>query len=116
MTIYATQDYDGERIEQNAHIAAFETMDDARAYLLTHYAVGEWDISTAVIEPGGYGDCWIKSTDAPSPDSTWITPFTFDQLYVQRPGQHPGGQRFWTTPTVDVLIVVSIHEVEVSNV
>lgn len=104
---YATNDTNGEgSISRDAHIVKFATREEAEAYLLRGFDIADLreEGLTVVIETGGFGDCWIKSHDAPRPGSFWISPFSYTQLYVQRPGQHPGGRFYWTTPRADVLV------------
>lgn len=109
-TIYATIHFDGERIEQDATIHKFKTMDEARAYLLSGYDPADWDHASAVIKPADFSDCWIKSMAKPRIGTSWIAPFSYTQLTIQSPGQHPGGSGYWTTPAVDVLVVSKILE------
>lgn len=104
MTYYATNDAEDGIIAEDAHIAKFATMAEAEAYLRAGYDPAEW---TVEIKVGGYSDCWIKSQAAPKVGEHWIAPFSRAQLYVQRPGQHPGGKAYWTTPKPDVLVVVA---------
>lgn len=104
---YATHDTDGEgSISQNADIFKFATREEAEAYLrgpFDHADLAEEGLAV-VIDTGSFSDCWIKSQAAPRVGETWIAPFSRSQLYVQRPGQHPGGFGFWTTPRADVLV------------
>jgi hypothetical protein len=109
---YATHDSDGLYITENANIVAFNNRDAAVAYLLQSYDPKWWDHASAVVEPGSFGDCWIKSQKPPAVGESWITPFSRSQLRVERPGQHPGGKRYWTTPAVDVLVVSRIDEID----
>lgn len=108
--IYATIHFDGERIEQDATIHKFKTMDEARAYLLSGYDPADWDHTSAVIKPADFSDCWIKSNGKPRIGVSWIAPFSYSQLTVKHPGQHPGGSGYWITPAVDVLVVAKIFE------
>lgn len=114
--IYATRDADDGKISRVATIQKFATIEAAREWLLSPYDASEWDVSSAVIEPGGYGDCWMKWAKAPrvgNPGSgDGYAPFTYRQLSVQAPGEHPGGRFWWITPLVDVLVVSEIREVE----
>lgn len=108
---YATHDADGGHISENAHIAAFETLDQAREYLLSPYdRAACWDMASAEIGAGRFGDCWIKVHDEPDLEAHYVAPFAPDQLYVRRPGQHPGGHRWWIEPVPDVLVVEAIEE------
>lgn len=108
---YATLDSDGSRISQNAKIAAFETDGEARDYLLRAYIGGGWNMASAKIGEGYFGDCWIKLYGgAPIDDADYLAPFTRDQVLVRGPGQHPGGRAWWIEPTVPVLVVESIQE------
>jgi hypothetical protein len=111
--IYATRDYDGGRIAQDATIIKFTTPEAAREWLLAPYQRGGgWNLDTAKIAPSTeYSDCWIKSFDRPRIGVSWIAPFSLTQLFVQAPGEHPGGRQHWTTPNVDVLVVSEIYEV-----
>lgn len=114
---YATQDSDGDRITESAEIAAFETQEQARAWLLSPYSPDEWNIETAKIDEGRFGDCWIKTHSKPEIENSRLiagffncSPFTEDQLNVAGPGQHPGGNVYWITPSVPVLVVTHIAE------
>ena len=118
MTIYATKDSDGGRISENATILAFASEQEARAYLLKGYDAADWDMASAEIGAGCYGDCWVKVHSAPHVDRDELiaglfdgAPFTADQLAVQAPGQHPGGRAWWIEPTEEVLVVTSIAAV-----
>lgn len=111
MTIfYATRDADGSRIKADADIRKFATLAEAKTWLLEPYQPAEWDRGSAVIVPGSYGDCWIKSVSPPVVGTSWIEPFGYQQLVILRPGQHPGGHGYWTTPRPSVLVVASISE------
>lgn len=106
---YATRDTDGSgSIGEDAYIAKFATREEAEAYLR-----GPFDLVdlaeeglTLTIATGSFSDCWIKSQAAPRVGEAWIAPFSRSQLYVQRPGQHPGGRAYWTTPRADVLVAL----------
>jgi hypothetical protein len=115
---YATQDAADGKIFRDATIRKFATEAEARAYLLQGYDPKEWDLSTAEIGPGDYRDCWMEWMKAPRVGNPGAgdgyAPFTFNQLFIQHPGQHPGGRFWWITPAVDVLIITEIHEIEVA--
>jgi len=114
MTIYATRDADGGKIGRDATIAKFVTEEAAREWLLSPYRDGGWDMDSAVIEAGDYGDCWLKWMHAPRVGNPGAgegyAPFSFNQLFIQAPGEHPGGRFWWITPRVDVLTVSEIRE------
>lgn len=106
---YATHDTDGEgSIGQNADIVKFASRDEAEAYLRRPFDTAELaeEGLTVAIDTGSFGDCWIKSQAAPRVGEPWIAPFRRSQLYVQRPGQHPGGFGYWITPRADVLVAL----------
>ena len=108
---YATNDQNSDgRINRDAAIEKFATEAEARAYLLRGFDPREWDRETAVIAPGNFSDAWMKWTVAPRADSAGHEPFSFSQLDVRAPGQHPGGRFWWITPRPDVLTVVEIRE------
>ena len=113
MTVfYATQDTDGDgSISQDAYIAKFATRDEAEAYLRSPFDMADLtDEGLALtIAAGRFSDCWIKSQAIPRVGEAWIAPFSRSQLYVQRPGQHPGGRAYWTTPRADVLVALVEH-------
>ena len=113
--IYATRDFNSNgcgTINRNAVINKFATTDAAREYLLAGYDPTEWDTIDAVIAPcTDYGDAWIKSISRPTIGCHWIAPFSYNQLRIERPGQHPGGKFYWITPVVDVLVLGEIQEI-----
>lgn len=98
---YATHDSEDFHIDQNAHIAKFETRDAAEEYLRSAYDPSEW---TVEIETGFFGDCWIKTMNAPKIGDSFLSPFSYAQLSIRAPGQHPGGKQYWIEPRSDVLI------------
>ena len=101
---YATQDFDGHHIEENAEIAVFDSRAEAETYITAacHLEDG-W---TVAIEEGNFSDCWIKSHRKPSVGDHMLKPFTFTDVYVARPGQHPGGNVYWVTPSREILVAV----------
>jgi hypothetical protein len=110
---YATRDADGRDIQRDADISVFATKAEAEAFLREPYTAGNgWDEGSVVIEVGQFGDCWIKSMEAPKVGQSWIAPFSYMQLLIQRPGEHPGGKMYWTTPRPDVLVVSHVREAE----
>lgn len=98
---YATIDSEYGHISEDADIFAFDTRDEAEAYLRAGYDAEDWSVE---IDDGLFGDCWIKLHREPSDDEPFFAPFTADDLIVQRPGQHPGGRVWWISPRVDVLV------------
>ena len=113
--IYATNDSDGHRIAQNAAIFAFASEAEARAHLLRGYSPTDWNLATAVIGHGTYGDCWIKIHSTPGDDERCFKPFDREQLIIQAPGQHPGGRAWWITPSEPVLVIEHIDEAVVTD-
>ena len=109
---YATRDSDADRISPNAEISVFTTLEAAKEWLMEPLVNcgDDYDLGSAEIGPGDFGDCWIKSVDRPKIGTRWLSPFSYTQLRIERPGQHPGGKFYWTTPTVDVLVVADIRE------
>lgn len=107
---FATLDSDDGRIVENANIVVFATREEAVTYLKSAYDPADWNHDTMIIEPGRFGDCWIKSYSAPKDDERWFEPFTRDELSILRPGQHPGGRAWWIEPTQDVLVVAYLEE------
>lgn len=110
MPIYATQDYDGDRIERDAAVVKFDTLADATAWLLKSWHADEWDRATAVIAPGQFSDAWLKRMARPRVAGRGFEPFSYTQLQIQSPGEHPGGRQYWVTPWPDVLVVAEISQ------
>ena len=107
---YATRDFDDGSIKQDATIAAFDTTSEATSYLLAGFSPTDWNHSTAIIEAGEFGDCWIKIYGPLKNVDT--APFCTRDLFIQSPGQHPGGKATWITPLLPVLVVSRIDETE----
>lgn len=109
-TTFATLDTDGYyTIDQDATIRVFDSRADAEAYLreaLSDLIEDLGDRVTLTVEPGQYSDCWIKAHREPTADyiADWCAPFTADDLIILRPGQHPGGRRWWIEPRPEVLV------------
>lgn len=108
--IYATYANDGNRIYNAAGIKAFETEEAARAWLLSSFDPAEYNHATAVIRPGEFSDAWFKFYTWDAGDENCFAPFTAEQLYIQAPGEHPGGKAWWVTPRPPVLVVAMITE------
>lgn len=112
---YATKDSGNDcnnLISENATIKKFKTFDEAKAWLLIDYDPEYFDQSTAVIEAGEWGDCWIKTSIKPEIGDSMLSPFGYAQIHIQKPGTHSGGKVYWITPKAEVLIVKSIAERE----
>ena len=97
---YATLDADGRLIAENAKIQLFETIDEARAYLLD----GIDNADQFEVIDGDFADCWIRSYRAPNGDEPYFEPFDADSLVIEPPGSHPGHRAWWITPRHDVLV------------
>lgn len=100
---YATRDSEDGYINEDAHVAVFDTRAEAEAYLRDGFDSTEWAVD---VEDGRYGDCWMKFQNAPRVGDTSLSPFTYNQLSILAPGQHPGGKQYWITPRPDVLVAV----------
>lgn len=98
---YATRDSEDGCISQEAHIVKFATRAAAEEYLRAGYDPAEWSVD---VQNGSFGDCWIKAVNAPKVGDHFIAPFSYTQLVVVRPGQHPGGRQFWIEPRCEVLV------------
>lgn len=112
---YATSDHnDDGLIAEGAYIVAFATRDEAEAYLRGGLDPEHWDLSEATIEFGRFGDCWRKFNCEPTDKNLWYdaVPFSVDELIILPPGQHPGGNAWWVTPRVDVLVLTGLRPVE----
>lgn len=102
--IYATRDHDGYGcIQGGADICAFDTMDEAMAYLSEGLEDGDW-----AFKDGRFADCWEKWHREPSEEELEraCAPFDVADLRVTPPGRHPGGRQWWVEPRVDVLVLV----------
>jgi hypothetical protein len=101
---YATRDThdSGDSIAEGAEIIGFGEYDDAIAYVSEGIDLEPGE--RIVVEPGEYGDCWLKLRSDPQGDDFLFEPFTPDQVSIQRPGQHPGGRAYWVTPYPKVYI------------
>lgn len=103
--ILATTDNDGEHINEGADIVAFDTREQAEAWLRRSYEDGLEEGETIRFEAGRFADCWIKFPHAPD-DGQEIGGVPFEQLNVQAPGTHPGGRFWWITPRAEVLVAI----------
>jgi len=105
--IYATTSNVGDWIEPNAYIEAFDTVEAAHAYLMEVYANGYWNLETAVIAPGEFGDYWIRLDRDPATHESELSPFSLAQVNVHEPdSQHA---EWWATPLEPVLVVTQIQ-------
>jgi len=111
-TFYATLDSDGGRISRNAVIHAFESLEEAHAFLLGPHIGRGYDLSTAKIALGQFGEGWIEVQSQPKledgklvADQYGFAPFTADQLYVSGIAQYPGSHTWRVEPIVDVLVM-----------
>jgi hypothetical protein len=109
---YTTNDADGDYIAENAWIDVHDSEAEARAALLKAYDPREWDRAKAVIEPGNFSDCWIKTRQKLGVGDPMLRPFSYTQMIISAPGTHPGGKEYWVTPRAYVLVVTDIREIE----
>lgn len=110
MTIYLTFDAEGCHIAKCAEISSHRDMDAALAAARNVYAYSDFEV--AGLEPGSFGDCWIKLYSDPRTDDGKIAPhidtrpFTAQEMMVLAPGQHPGGRAWWIEPGVTVYVPI----------
>lgn len=110
---YATTDCDHDTtISGSAHIAKFNTRAEAEAYLAEPFAGNLEPGQTVEVQAGRFSDCWIKSHRAPKIGDKMIEPFSFTDISILRPGQHPGGNLYWIEPTREVLVAVVVQAKE----
>ena len=112
---YATLDSSGGRIARNADILAFESIEEAYAFLLGPCVERGYDLSTARIVPGRFGEGWIEVDSEPKlrdgklvADCCGFAPFAADQLYIAGTGQCSGCHIWRVEPIVDVLVLASV--------
>lgn len=107
-TIYATADYDeadGLKVAQNATIYKFtaDTEAEAKGLALRHLSANcSYRDEYCKLAPADFGDCWIKAYGNNPPD---IRPFDLDEMIVQGPGSHPGGNCTWYSPLPTVYLL-----------
>ena len=107
--IYATTDANGLTISERAVIRGFASESEALSALAREYDLEPGE--RLVLDAGSFGDCWIKTHDAPRPDGLLDTsPFALDDLIVQAPGSHPGGRAWWLTPSDPVMVAVIVRD------
>jgi hypothetical protein len=103
--IYATLDSDGDYIPLGADIRRFDNAADALAWAQEAFG----DDPVTLIE-GSFGDCWAKTWHAPKVGDPVLSPFSYNQVIVRRPGEHPGGGTFWITPYPTVFVAATESE------
>ena len=94
---------EGEPILENAEIEEYQTYYEARDYLLDSFTEVEEGFEIRIIT-GHFDDCWLKTHGPPRSDNTDIGPFSWTDVVIQPPGQHPGGFGYWITPIPPVLV------------
>ena len=111
---YATLDSDGGRIARNAAIHAFESLEEAYAFLLGPCVERGYDLGTTRIAPGRFGEGWIEVDSEPKlrdgklvADHCGFAPFAADQLYIAGTAQCSGSYTWRVEPIVDVLVLAS---------
>ncbi len=105
---YATQDFNGHYIEEDAGIVAFDTRAEAEAFARQpHERGGLEEGETLTIEEGEFADCWIRAHRKPTVGDSALAPFTYTDVYISAPGTHPGGNVYWITPSREILVAVS---------
>jgi len=105
MTVYYTLDADGDRIAERASILKADTMQEALDACRASYRGSDFDVME--LEVGWFKDCWIKVLDRSTLDyrlAEWTE--EAGDLYVENPGQNPGGKAWWITPTAEILVPV----------
>lgn len=105
MTVFYTLDADGDRIPERADICKAASKQEALAAMRRRYEGADFEVVD--LEPGRFGDCWLKVYDRKTLDlkeRDWAD--EAGALMVQAPGEHPGGQAYWVTPCADVFVPV----------
>lgn len=110
MPFYATANSDENGyIEKDAYIELFKTEEEAERFLIESVDpeyLEENDLKIEIVV-GRFSDYWVKTIGSPvHMGSAMFYPFFITQLYIQKPGMHPGGNQYWSTPKADILVVV----------
>ncbi len=106
MSIYATRDNPEIYIAEHANIRKFSTRAAARAYLEAPYDLGELESEEGALvfeEASDYADCWKKLPYKPSVGDPEPSLFSYRQVLILNPGEHPGGKYYWLTPRPEVM-------------
>lgn len=116
---YATTDntVDETCIDIGAAVLAFAEREEAEEYLKSPYHTGEWDLSDARIIEGRFMDSWLRLySNRLDPtlevDLRCFAPFRAEDLCVQAPGTHPGGNCYWITPIPRVLVLTGVKPID----
>lgn len=110
MTTFYAVATDGTRLDCNSVILSAPTDQAAIAALKAAVAAMGEELEFLGVESGNWGDAAIKVHGEPSEHDLmrWAAEIGVpaDSLIVQAPGSHPGGNFYWITPAVDVLVAV----------
>lgn len=110
MTTFYSLSADGTRLDSTCNILSAPTEQEAMAALKASVAEMGNEFEFIGFESGNWGDAAIKVHGRPSEHDLvqWAAKLGVpaDSLIVQAPGSHPGGDYYWITPAVDVLVAV----------
>ncbi len=95
---YYTVDAQGLRIEEDAQILRIEAQEESEVLDAINEACGG---RFTAIAAGHFGDCWIKAYGNGEID---ISPFGQEQVRIEAPGHHPGGNCRCITPIPTVYV------------
>lgn len=118
MTVYATADAQmGGDLLEDAFLQPFDTIEEARTWLLGAYDKDYWDHGSVVFGWGQWGDCWLKPPVHPGKMDEverrdWLGPYK-GELTTLLPHQHPGSRKaYWVTPVEQVLVIEHIEPID----
>lgn len=103
---YATIDSDENGyVLEDAHIIKFSSFEEVEEFFSHCYQSFEDEWAVKIV-PGIFADCWKKAPclQMIGIGSAFLRPFSYRQLSILEPGQHPGCHGWWVTPKPDVYV------------
>lgn len=107
--LYFTFDVD-DNIKENADIKGFNNRKQVLVYIKENYDdlkdCPDDVLRDMLTDEYRFGDCWIRVWGGkPVPCESYYSPFSYTQLHIEGPGQHPGGKCYWITPKPDIMVL-----------
>ena len=115
MTYYATHDFD-DTINCGANFMKVASRDEALAWFRKGYKNSGLIVVDVTDDIDFFADYWVKLHHRPTADEledyAEDIGCSADDLIVQNPGSHPGGNAWWITPRINILTPVLKEESE----
>ena len=115
--ILFTTDNENGYISTSANFKQFESIEEMKKSVCQNPKnLNHGDFYISDVQTDDFGDCWIKFYKKPDLFTLRDLDDEAGKVKICKPGSHPGGNEYWTTPIADVYVPVWTEKIVWSEI